>query len=189
MALEKSKNFQLYTMGATFDEGISYAKWEEFGKTLFTFSGAMLWYVGDWLNFGEHKFGEKYSQALDVTRYDYGTLRNAAYVSGRYAICDRHSNLSWRHHADCARFELADRTVILNMAEQQGMTSNQLRDFLHKQYPTAYKQLPQASDATFPGWWTVYKKRVPPELVQHPDIEHVMLDCWNQAQKVIDKSS
>lgn len=185
----KSKGYQLYTNGCVFKEEIEFDEWEKLGNMLFTMSGAMLWYVGDWVNFGEKKFGEKYSQALEITKYDYGTLRNAAYVAARYPIVERHPNLSWRHHADCARFETADRKQILDMAESQGMSSVQLREFLHKQFPSAYKQVTNASVTTFDGWYAGYKKVIPPELLQHPDLEHLMKDAWLAGQKSLDGAS
>lgn len=47
------------------------------------------WIIGDALNFGEHEYGEKYSQALDETRYSVGTLRNFAWVAGQWKPEDR----------------------------------------------------------------------------------------------------
>ena len=36
----------------------------------------MHFWIGDWLNYGERKWGEKYKEALEKTGYDYQTLRN-----------------------------------------------------------------------------------------------------------------
>lgn len=36
--------------------------------------GAVQWWVGDWLNFGERKYGEKYAQGMDATGYAYQTV-------------------------------------------------------------------------------------------------------------------
>jgi hypothetical protein len=35
------------------------------------------WWLGDWLNFGERKYGETYSQAIDTTGHSYQALANA----------------------------------------------------------------------------------------------------------------
>jgi hypothetical protein len=45
-------------------------------------------------------YGEMYSQALDATDYEDGSLRNAKYVADRIEICRRRQNLSWSHHQD-----------------------------------------------------------------------------------------
>ena len=186
-----SKCYQLYTNGAAFKESATFEDWEMFGKLVFVFGGAMMWYVGDWLNFGEKKFGEKYSQALEITKYDYGTLRNAAYVAGRYELKDRRQSLSWRHHADCARFELGDRTVILDMAEKQDMSSTQLREFLHRQYPSAYKSLGDggAPPKSFDTWWSRYAQAMPRDRAQDADTIMVAKDAWRAAQKALDINS
>jgi len=184
-----TKCYQLYTNGAAFKENATYADWEMFGKLVFVFGGAMMWYVGDWLNFGEKKFGEKYTQALEITKYDYGTLRNCAYVSGRYELKDRRQGLSWRHHADCARFELGDRTAILDMAEKQDMSSTQLREFLHRQFPTEYKKLSDAPAKTFDTWWPRYAQTLPVQHAQDVDIISIAKDAWRAGQKVLDSQS
>ena len=60
---------------------------------------SVMFWIGDWLNYGEKaNYGDKYTQALEVTKYDYQTLRDAAWVSGRIQLSDRSDNLSWTHH-------------------------------------------------------------------------------------------
>lgn len=56
------------------------------------------WWWGDAINAGEARFNEKYSQALDMTQYDYATLRNLTMVARRYAPERRHAALTWSHH-------------------------------------------------------------------------------------------
>ena len=46
----------------------------------------------------EKKYGETYSQALEMTEYDEGTLRDAKWVSGQYELSSRDDNISWGHH-------------------------------------------------------------------------------------------
>lgn len=160
-----------------------------FGKTVFAFGGAMMWYIGDWINFGERKFGEKYSQALYITEYKYGTLRNAAYVSGRYEIRDRHPNLSWRHHADAARFEPGDRETMLKMVESQQLGSVQFREWLHRQYPSMYKQLGEGSEKSFSTWWPKYAATLQKEFAENIEVRHVAQDAFDAGVKSVDKDS
>ena len=44
----------------------SFDEWESVGAFLHQVDGAVQWWIGDWLNYGEKAYGEKYSQALDV---------------------------------------------------------------------------------------------------------------------------
>ena len=61
-----------------------------------------MWWLGDWLNFGESRYGETYSQALDATGYEYATLRQAKWAASRYEMSMRIDNLSWTHHVIAA---------------------------------------------------------------------------------------
>ncbi len=57
-----------------------------------------MWAIGDWLNYGERRYGEMYAQAVDATGYENGTLRDAKWVSGAYELSIRIYNLSFAHH-------------------------------------------------------------------------------------------
>ena len=37
-----------------------YEEWERCGAVLHQIDGAVQWWLGDWLNYGEHAYGEKY---------------------------------------------------------------------------------------------------------------------------------
>ena len=54
------------------------------------------------------KYGEKYSQALELGDYERGTLRNAAWVAGHIEMSRRRDNLSWSHHNEVADLEPED---------------------------------------------------------------------------------
>ena len=43
-----------------------YAEWEQCGAVLRQIDGAVQWWLGDWLNYGEHAYGEQYSQARQL---------------------------------------------------------------------------------------------------------------------------
>ena len=67
-----------------------------------------MWWWGDWLRFGERKYGEMYSQAIDHSKLDYQTLANSTYVSGAVEFSRRRENLSWSHHKEIASLEPED---------------------------------------------------------------------------------
>lgn len=67
----------------TFSDDTPYEVWEEVGKNLKVFGGAIQLWLGDWLNFGEKRYGNKYTKALEETSYELKTLQNFATVAGR----------------------------------------------------------------------------------------------------------
>ena len=46
-----------------------------------------------------------YSQALEATEYEEGTLRNDKFISGKFELSRRRENLSHSHHAEVASLE------------------------------------------------------------------------------------
>ena len=118
---------KLSRIGLVFDNQVTYEQWEDSGRRLRMVEGSVLWWIGDWLNFGERKWGEMYSQALDETDYDAGTLRNAKYVSSRVDLSRRRDNLSYSHHAEVASFEAKEQEKWLAKAEQKDWGHRELR--------------------------------------------------------------
>lgn len=64
-----SKTGELITQGMEFtktsltiDPDTTYDSWEGIGEQLNQIEGAIQWWIGDWLNFGERKYGEMYAQ-------------------------------------------------------------------------------------------------------------------------------
>jgi len=63
--------------------------WMEAGEKLKLMGKTVQWWLGDWLNYGDAAYGEKYSQALEDTDYKYQTLANLAWVASRIGISRR----------------------------------------------------------------------------------------------------
>ena len=105
----------------------TYDEWEGVGKILGQVEGAVHWWIGDWLNFGEAEWGEMYTQALDETGYANGTLRKDKYIAGRFELFRRRNNLPWSHHAEVADMEEEDQEILLDKAEKEGWSNQRLR--------------------------------------------------------------
>lgn len=86
----------------TFKEETPFEVWSEVVGRLKSAEKSIQWWLGDALLFGERKYGEMYSQALEETDYAYGTLRNAAWVAGKIELSRRHDNLPYAHHVAVA---------------------------------------------------------------------------------------
>lgn len=63
-------------------------------------AGAVQWWLGDWVNYGEATYGETYSQALEATEYEEKTLRNYAYVARNIQMSRRRDNLTFSVHSE-----------------------------------------------------------------------------------------
>ena len=79
-----------------------YEEWEKCGAFLQQIEGAVQWWIGDWLNYGEHAYGEKYSQALDATGIKLRTLESCAYVAAHVETTRRRVGVGWTLYQDLA---------------------------------------------------------------------------------------
>jgi len=113
--------------GLVIGDTITFDEWEGIGKQLGYMEGAIHWWIGDWLNYGEAKWGEVYGQALDDTGFSYDTLRADKYVSSRFQLLRRRNNLSWSHHRELAPFDEPEQEKWLDRVVQEGMTRGELR--------------------------------------------------------------
>jgi hypothetical protein len=75
-------------------------------------------FVGDVLNFGHTKFGEKYTMALNITGRAKPTLKNYAWVAKTIAPSKRQSALTFTHHMEIAR--LGDKTKVEDVLHEVG---------------------------------------------------------------------
>jgi hypothetical protein len=57
---------------------LSYEQWEDMVGGLQRIHRSILWLIGDALCYGEQRWGEKYSQAIEATGYAVQTLMNAS---------------------------------------------------------------------------------------------------------------
>ena len=66
-----------------------------------------MWAIGDWLNYGERRYGETFAQG--VNGYSVQTQMNAKWVSSRYEFSMRIENLSFTHHQIVAALPIEER--------------------------------------------------------------------------------
>ena len=114
-------------IGLELPHGIAFGDWAEIGSNLGVLARANQWMIGDWLNYGERAYGEKYTEAIEVTRYELATLENLAWVAGHVEPSRRREVLSWSHHSEIAQLGPADQDRWLDSAEANGWSKAQLR--------------------------------------------------------------
>ena len=89
--------------GMRFDPLTPLEGWKALGAKISFYSEATSWWLGDWLLFGQMKYGRRYKEGVALTGLDYQTLRNYAAVARRFDLSRRRDNLSFQHHAEvCA---------------------------------------------------------------------------------------
>lgn len=107
--------------------GLGFEEWGRIGQFLTAFESISQWLLGDWLNFGKHAYGRKYSQALDESQGK--TWRNYAWVASRFEPSRRRDNLPWSVHAELANIQDAEeRYRLLQSAAEHNWTVRDARE-------------------------------------------------------------
>lgn len=116
-----------HSVGLALPMHTSYEDWRVAGERIGTVKRAANWWAGDWVLFGEPRYGEMYSQAIHELGLDYGTLANCVYVAKRFDLSRRHENLSWEFHYAVAKLEAAEADRLLERCETEGWDRRRLR--------------------------------------------------------------
>jgi hypothetical protein len=114
-------------VGLELHERLSYEQWIVVGKRLSEHVDASCWWLGDWLLFGESRYGAKYTQAIASTGLGYKTLRNYAVVARRFTLSRRRDKVSFQHHAEVCSLSDADQESWLSLAQRCGWSRAELR--------------------------------------------------------------
>jgi len=80
-------------------------EWAAVGRRIGAVGRCIQWLLGDWIAYGNTKFGERYARASKITGYDPQTLMNMVYVASRFPISRRREKLSWSHHEALASMD------------------------------------------------------------------------------------
>jgi len=112
----------------TFSEDTPFRVWEAVVRVLKHYERSIQFWLGDALAFGERRYGETYSQALEETDYTYGGLANMAYVSRKVEVSSRDETLSWSHHRAVAPLEPHEQRALLGKAREEGWSVSRLRE-------------------------------------------------------------
>jgi hypothetical protein len=127
LSLVQVSNCTLTITAAEFEPGLAFTDWQEAGKRLCRVSACVNWWIGDWINYGQAAYGEKYTAALEVTGLDEQTLLNVAYVCRAVNLPTRVDVLSWSHHREVASLVHKQQQHWLALAVEGKWTVSQLR--------------------------------------------------------------
>jgi hypothetical protein len=101
--------------------------WQQVGQQISQINDSSTWWLGDWLIYGRECYPDRYKRAVEETSLDYQTLRNYAWVAGRFSSERRRNRLSFQHHAEVAAFPPHVQDMWLDKAEEFGWSRNSLR--------------------------------------------------------------
>jgi len=131
----KTDKVNLTSVGLTVVGALAFDEWIELMSTLVRLETAFQFAIGDALLYGESKFGEKYSQAMDATGMSYQSLANMVWVARRVPMCNRVVGVSWTHHRVIASIDPTDQRLLLEMARDSDMPATSLQTHISGKEP------------------------------------------------------
>ncbi len=112
---------------------LSFDEWSDYGGRLARVAEGVMWWLGDWWRFGDQRYGERAAQALDPNiPYAFQTLMDAGWVSSRIEASRRREVLSFSHHKEVAALDPADQDDLLDLAEKEAWTRDDLRQAVRR---------------------------------------------------------
>jgi N6-adenosine-specific RNA methylase IME4 len=121
------QHFTLTPVGLEITGKPTVPEWEECGTFLRRAEGAVQWWIGDWINYGEWAYGDKYRHATEMTGFDYQTLRNSAWVARSIDVSLRRDNISYSIYKELAVLNAERQRYWLARVIDEGLTVAQLR--------------------------------------------------------------
>lgn len=107
----------------------TFEQWLQTGDELWYMKQSVCWLIGDWLNFGEHAYGQKYSQVLDETRYTLHSLQNIAYTCNAIPVPARRENVSFSGHSEVASLPEDKREMALDKLASREWNRDRVREY------------------------------------------------------------
>lgn len=113
--------------GYVLPPAITFERWRQVGVNLQQMQRSVNWWAGDWLRFGEDRWGEEAYQAVaDITGHGDESLKQAVWVSSRFPAGTRVPSLSWAHHRAVAGLEPETRARVLREAAAASLSTREL---------------------------------------------------------------
>lgn len=109
-------SFRLHKNGLTPVGKPTFDEWQQCGAFIQEAEKSVQFWIGDWLNFGEKTWGNKYVEAIQKTGLDYQTLRDYKWVAKAVPLSLRKDKLSFHHHKQVADLPTEKQTALLTQA-------------------------------------------------------------------------
>lgn len=110
-------------------KGMPFERWEALGKDLRKAGKGIQFWIGDWIRYGEHEYGQKYAQAIEATGKAEQTLQNYVFVAENVHSSRRRELdvVDFSTHAEVASLPAKEQERILAAAEKEELTVKQVR--------------------------------------------------------------
>ena len=131
----------------TVEKDLPFRQYEQLGFYLGLMNRSCMWWIGDWLIYGEGTYADRFEQALQVTGLAEQTLLNRMSVCRAITIGERRVGLSFSVHAELQGMSPRDRRYWLDRAERNGWNRQQLRDAMKEKSG----QADEGTQMTVPG--------------------------------------
>jgi phage N-6-adenine-methyltransferase len=118
---------------------MTYEQWADIGGKFQYIDSARNWWLGDWLNEGEKRYGEKYAQAVEVTGHKLDHLQACGWVAANVTCTTRVVHLSWTHHRYVAKLDESAQRSLLTFAAEHNLSSRDLLESV-REYDANLKQ-------------------------------------------------
>ena len=128
LATTNHKKFVADRNGIQFHEELSFEEWNAIGREIVPMAKSIGFIVGDWINYGEKRYGEKYTDAIRLSGLTKETLFLYSHVARRIEILNRSKVLDFTHHIVVAKLKDPDQQRHwLDIAENHKMSVRRLR--------------------------------------------------------------
>jgi len=120
--------FVITPTGIEFSEELSFDEWDALGQKLAPVGKSIGFIIGDWINYGENHWGERYKDALERTGLAYQTLAQYSYVARKVQFSCRQEKLGFEHHLVVAKIkDSEEQRYWLDMAVKHKLGKRRLR--------------------------------------------------------------
>ncbi len=124
---------QLSETSLNLPPNMPYEEWLRVGETLFRIEKSVRWWIGDWVNYGEQTYGEKYAQAITETGLSYSTVANAAYTARKIEPSRRREKVDFSKHHAVAGLDEYQQEKILGEIEAHPTPESKVREMVREE--------------------------------------------------------
>lgn len=118
---------ELTETSINFSAELDYDDWIQFVEQLVRVEASVQWWIGDMLVYGEQLYGERYTQAMNLTGKAPGTVANWEWVCSRIPRSRRRSDVPFTLHYEVAGLAPEDQAAWLQAAAEEGWSKTDLR--------------------------------------------------------------
>ena len=131
MTVALRSEIQFTATGVSLPPDLSFEEWSDYGERLFAMEHGVMWAIGDWWIYGDHRYGERAAAVLD-SRYSFKTFADAGWVARSVESSRRRELLTFSHHKEVAPLPPEEQNYWLDEAEKGRWTRSELRSHIKR---------------------------------------------------------